>query len=65
MAVGHGAGGQGGHLHLGGGQGHGQVDGQAVPVLGGQLQGGLIVGQLAADPGDLHPAVGLLGLALA
>ena len=64
VAVGQRPGGEGIHLHLGRRQGHGHIQGQAVPVLGGQLQGGLVVGQAALHPGHLHPAVGLLGLAL-
>ncbi len=46
------------------GQGHGHVQGQAVPVLGGQLQTGLVAGQAALHPGHPDPAGGLLGLAL-
>ena len=64
MSVRHGAGGQGGDLYLGRRQGHSHIQSQIIPVLGGHLQGGAVVGQLAVHPGHPHPAGGLLRLSV-
>ncbi len=60
VAVGHTTGGDGRDFDLGGGQRHGDVQGQAVTILGADVQGGAVGGQLARCPGDLNPTCLLL-----